>query len=96
LQDQLGDDYTLLDLRGDCDTSALERAFGKIGAQLKVLRLDEKRVREVYGRSVFLIRPDLHIVWRGDAPPADSTELAELATGWRQSQRAAPRLKVMV
>jgi 2-polyprenyl-6-methoxyphenol hydroxylase-like FAD-dependent oxidoreductase len=96
LQDRLGDDYTLLDLKGDCDATALEHAFGKIGAKLKVLRLDEKRVREVYGRSVFLLRPDLHIVWRGDAAPADSTGLAEMATGWRRSQRAAPQPRVMV
>jgi len=84
LQDRLGDEYTLLDLKGNCDAAALERAFARIGASLKILHLDEKRVREVYGRSIFLIRPDLHIVWRGDAPPADPVGLAELATGWRQ------------
>ena len=37
----------------------------------KVLHLDEPRVRDVYGASVFLLRPDLHIAWRGDGPPAD-------------------------
>lgn len=84
LQDRLGDEYTLLDLTGNCDTAGLERAFARIGASLKILHLDEKRVREVYGRSIFLIRPDLHIVWRGDTPPADPVGLAELATGWRQ------------
>jgi 2-polyprenyl-6-methoxyphenol hydroxylase-like FAD-dependent oxidoreductase len=97
LQDRLGDDYTLLDLSGDCDTRALEEAFRKIGAPLDVLHLDEKRVREVYGKSVFLLRPDLHIVWRGDGPPDDAAALAALATGWRQPQRASqPRLKVAV
>ena len=96
LQDRLGDNYTLLDLEGNCDTAALERAFAKIGAPLKILHLDEKRVREVYGKSVFLLRPDLHIVWRGNASPADPTGLAELATGWRQPLCAAPRRKVAV
>ena len=82
LQDILGDDYTLLDLRGDADTSALEAAFGNLGAPLRVIRRDEKRVHAVYGASVFLLRPDLHIVWRGDAPPPDAAALAALATGW--------------
>jgi 2-polyprenyl-6-methoxyphenol hydroxylase-like FAD-dependent oxidoreductase len=82
LQDILGDDYTLLDLRGDADTSALEAAFRARGAPLTVIRRDEKRVRDVYGASVFLLRPDLHIVWRGDEAPSDAVGLAALATGW--------------
>jgi hypothetical protein len=39
-------------------------------------------VRGVYGASVFLLRPDLHIVWRGDRAPTDAAGLAALATGW--------------
>jgi hypothetical protein len=35
------DDYTLLDLTGACDTTALEMAFDRIGAPLEVLHLDE-------------------------------------------------------
>ena len=82
LQDILGDGYTLLDLRGDADTTALQAAFRARGAPLEVIRRDEKRVREVYGASLFLLRPDLHIVWRGDRAPADPVGLAALATGW--------------
>ena len=81
LQDVLGDDYTLLDLRGDCPTAQIEAAFHALGAPLGVLRLDEPRVRDVYGASVFLLRPDLHIVWRGDGAPPDPVGLATLATG---------------
>ena len=95
LQDRLGDNYTLLDLRGDCDSVPLEEAFRKVGAPLDVLHLDEKRVRDVYGASVFLLRPDLHIVWRGDGPPDDPAELAALATGWRQPHAVRqPRLRL--
>jgi hypothetical protein len=83
LQDILGDDYTLLDLRGDADTAALEAAFGALGAPLGVVRRDEKRVRDIFGASVFLLRPDLHIVWRGEAAPTDPAALATLATGWK-------------
>ena len=83
MQDVLGDDYTLLDLRGDCDTAPLEAAFRALGAPLKVLRLDEARVRDMYGAAAFLLRPDLHIVWRGDGPPLDADGLAALTTGHR-------------
>jgi hypothetical protein len=93
LQDILGDDYTLLDLKGDADTASLEAAFRARGAALAVIRRDEPRVRGVYGASVFLLRPDLHIVWRSDGAPSDAEGLAALATGWvgdrnRVSERA--------
>ena len=82
LQDILGDDYTLLDLKGDADTTAIESAFRARGAPLAVIRREEPRVRGVYGASVFLLRPDLHIVWRGDGAPTDPAGLAARATGW--------------
>jgi hypothetical protein len=81
LQDVLGNDYTLLDLRGDCDVGPLVAAFRAVGAPLEVLQLDEERVRSVYGAALFLLRPDLHIVWRGDRAPPDPAGLAALATG---------------
>jgi hypothetical protein len=84
MQDVLGDDYTLLDLHGDCDAAPIAAAFRALGAPLKVLHLDEPRVRDVYGASVFLLRPDLHIAWRGDGPPPDPNGLAALVTGRRQ------------
>ena len=81
LQDVLADDYTLLDLRGDCDAGPLLESFRATGAPLDVLHLNEERVRSVYGASVFLLRPDLHIVWRGNDPPANPEALTALATG---------------
>ncbi len=89
LQDVLGPDYSLLDLRGDCDAAPLVAAFRAYGAPLDVLHLDEERVRNVYGASVFLLRPDLHIAWRGNGPPSDPTALAAMATGRKQTATAA-------
>jgi hypothetical protein len=43
--------------------------------------MDEPLLRELYNGSVFLIRPDLHIAWRGDGPPENPVELAALVTG---------------
>lgn len=82
MQDILGDGYTLLDLRGECDTTALEAAFRKIGAPLDVVRLDEPHVRDTYGRSVLLLRPDLHIAWSGHAPLPEPAALARRVTGY--------------
>jgi FAD binding domain len=84
MQDVLGNDYTLLDLQGCCDADPLAAAFRALGAPLEVVHLSEERVREVYGASVFLLRPDLHIVWRGYGPPPDPAGLAALATGQQQ------------
>jgi hypothetical protein len=88
MQDVLGDNYTLLDLTGACDTAVLEAAFARIGAPLTVLRLDEAHVRNVYGCSLLLLRPDLHIVWRGEILPAAVDELAVAATGHAETAQS--------
>lgn len=81
LQDVGGDWYTLLDFDGDNDTSEFEAAFRSIRAPLKVLRLDEPHMRKLYDKKLFLLRPDLHIAWRGDKPPASTRELVDRVTG---------------
>jgi 2-polyprenyl-6-methoxyphenol hydroxylase-like FAD-dependent oxidoreductase len=81
LHDLLGDGYTFLDLTGRCDAEQLRRAFREHGAPLDVLQLNEVHLRTVYGCSMLLVRPDLHIVWRGDYAPEDPIGLAALATG---------------
>jgi hypothetical protein len=80
--DCIGDGYTLLRL-GDSktDTSALAAAFGKIGAPFTALNLPGDEARTTYGRDLVLVRPDLHVVWRGNAPPDDPVRLAAMATG---------------
>jgi hypothetical protein len=76
LHDVLGDDFTLLDLTGHSEIGPLEEAFSKLGAPLRIVRLDEPEIRTVYGFNVLLLRPDLHIAWRGDVSPPDPTELS--------------------
>jgi hypothetical protein len=83
LHDRIGDGYTLLRLAGaQADgAAALTRAFAAYGAPLAVLDIGEDRPRDVYGTSLLLLRPDLHVVWRGNQLPADPARLAALATG---------------
>jgi len=81
LQDVLGNDYTLLDLTGSYDSSAMEAAFAEIGAPLEVVRLDEPHVRETLKASVLLLRPDLHIAWRERGYPEKIGDIARVVTG---------------
>jgi hypothetical protein len=84
LHDRLGDGFTLLRLAGTrADTSALERALAEAGAPLDVLTRPEPRLREAYGADLLLLRPDLHVAWRGDAAPQDPGELAAALAGHR-------------
>ena len=81
-QDCIGDGYTLLRLgNSKADVSALERAFRGIGAPFTVLDLTGAAARDIYGRDLILVRPDLHVVWRSNAPPENPAALAALATG---------------
>jgi hypothetical protein len=92
MQDALGDDYNFVDLTGSCDTSGIEAEFARLGAPLQVLHIDDPHVRDIYDCSLLLLRPDLHVYWRGDALPRTTTELAEAATGHQGSWR--PELAV--
>ena len=81
MQDRLGPGYTLLRFRGAPDTTALERAMRATGAPFGVLEIADDTAREVYGRDLLLLRPDLHVAWRGNVMPDEPDKLAALATG---------------
>jgi 2-polyprenyl-6-methoxyphenol hydroxylase-like FAD-dependent oxidoreductase len=82
LHDQIGDGYTLLRLAGtQADTSGLAPAFAAYGAPFTTLDIGDERPRELYGCDLLLVRPDLHVVWRGNQLPADPARLAAIATG---------------
>ena len=46
-----------------------------------VLDVPDRIAREIYGYDLILIRPDMHVVWRGNAPPEDPADVAAIATG---------------
>lgn len=68
LFDQLGEGFTLLKLT-DIDCSAFEEAADRAGMPLKIVDVRDENVRRIYGRELFLIRPDQHIAWRADIVP---------------------------
>lgn len=84
VQDRIGygDHYTLLRLDPRADASGFADAFRAAGAPFKVLDLDDAHARAVYGYGLMLLRPDMHIAWRGNEPPKDAAKLARMATGF--------------
>jgi hypothetical protein len=79
-----GHGYTLLRFAGaggNGGLRALGRAFAAFGAPYAVLDLSDERARDIYRYDLILVRPDLHVVWRGNALPDDPGRLAAMATG---------------
>jgi len=74
IQDRIGRGYTLLRLGGS------KAAFG-MNAPFEVLDIPDAVARDLYGYDLILLRPDLHIAWRGNQMPADPQRLAALITG---------------
>jgi hypothetical protein len=82
MQDHIPEGYTILRLGGSkADVSLLESAIRARAAPATVLEVPDRIVREIYGYDLILVRPDLHVVWRGNAPPEDAGEVAAIATG---------------
>jgi 2-polyprenyl-6-methoxyphenol hydroxylase-like FAD-dependent oxidoreductase len=82
MQDHIPDGFTILKLGGSrADTGGLQRAIAARGAPVAVLDVPDRIVRDVYGYDLILLRPDLHVVWRGNAAPEDAAEVAAVATG---------------
>jgi hypothetical protein len=72
VQDLIPDDgFTLLRLR-DHDVP---------GLPFRVVDVRDERARELYGADLILLRPDLHVAWRGNRPPDDPAALAMRVTG---------------
>lgn len=85
--DRLGQGFTLLRL---AENPAPGKEFGDAmverGAPLSVVDLPISKLRDLYAKDYLLLRPDLHVAWRGDTPPPAA--LAEIVTGGRSAVAA--------
>jgi len=82
IQDRIGDGYAILKLGCTAaDVRGLEQAIAARGAPVEVLDVPDAVAREVYGCDLILVRPDLHVVWRGNVAPDDPVHVAAVATG---------------
>ena len=94
----LGDGRSLIDLYGRGftllrfgeaapDVSAIERAFKDRNVPLSVASVIDPAIASLYERRLVLVRPDGHVAWRSDAPPADPLALVERVRGASASTR---------
>lgn len=82
IQDRIGDGYTIVRLgRAGPATTGLERAMKAHGAPVTTLDIPDSAARDLYQHDIILLRPDMHIVWRGNRVPKDVQSIAATATG---------------
>jgi 2-polyprenyl-6-methoxyphenol hydroxylase-like FAD-dependent oxidoreductase len=51
------------------------------GVPLRTVTIDEPEAAEIYERKLVLVRPDGHVAWRGDRPPADALAIIDRVRG---------------
>ncbi|MRH28018.1 2-polyprenyl-6-methoxyphenol hydroxylase [Microbacterium sp. SYP-A9085] len=85
IQDDLGWEFTLIATGGidDAEAAGFVDAFARLGVPFRVYRPESEDAVAAYGTGLLLVRPDLHIVWRGASAPEDALAVARLVTGQR-------------
>jgi 2-polyprenyl-6-methoxyphenol hydroxylase-like FAD-dependent oxidoreductase len=82
VHDRVGAGYCLLRLGAAAEgAEALTQAFRELGTPLQLLDLDDMTLRDAYGADLLLLRPDLHVCWRGARVPPHARDLASVVTG---------------
>jgi 2-polyprenyl-6-methoxyphenol hydroxylase-like FAD-dependent oxidoreductase len=80
--ERLADGFTLVALGGDGEPAAAFRAAAKdLGVPLTVIADTFDGQRAAYGRRLILVRPDQHVAWAGNDPPADAAAVLRRAVG---------------
>jgi 2-polyprenyl-6-methoxyphenol hydroxylase-like FAD-dependent oxidoreductase len=81
LFDRLGPWFTLVKTDPEADAGPLEAAARDRGVPLEVYSPDFPGLADLYEAKLVLVRPDQHVAWRGDGPPADPAALIDLVSG---------------
>jgi 2-polyprenyl-6-methoxyphenol hydroxylase-like FAD-dependent oxidoreductase len=81
LYDAMGPEYSLLRFDPAVETAALEAAARLRGVPLKIFDLETSSASAFAGSRLILSRPDQHVAWRGDVPPADPLALIDRIRG---------------
>jgi hypothetical protein len=85
LYDQLASGFNLV-LVGITRSAAkpITDVFKALRAPLSILEVDPSAFATILGRKMLLVRPDLHVAWRGDLPPEDTRAVVRMALGFDQ------------
>ena len=81
LYDKLGDGLSLLQFGDEASGEGLINAAKEMNIPLKLIKLENNYKDDVYKENLILVRPDLHIAWRGNTIPVDCSALLKLVTG---------------
>jgi hypothetical protein len=84
LYDRFDTGFTVLvtDASAEASGRRLLETIKTANMRVALLMLDNARLRELYGRSLVLIRPDQHVAWRGDTLPADLSGIIDRVGGF--------------
>ncbi|MEL6830941.1 MAG: hypothetical protein AAFO63_12485, partial [Pseudomonadota bacterium] len=80
LFDHLGREFTILKF-GDTDESGLVSAAETAGLPLKVVSINDPKIKALYERDLVLVRPDQHVAWRGNSAPTDAAAIIDKVRG---------------
>lgn len=81
LFDTLGMGFTVLLLGPGADPSAFTAAAERLGVPLAVVQLGDEPDAKILDAPAVLVRPDQHVVWRGDLAGADASAILATALG---------------
>jgi 2-polyprenyl-6-methoxyphenol hydroxylase-like FAD-dependent oxidoreductase len=86
VQDDCGPGFTVIDCGGDAaPLRPVLSAFSDLSCPASVLDLSASAdAARVYESRYLLVRPDLHVAWRGEEPPRNPDALVKLVTGGQQ------------
>ena len=89
LYDELGSGFALVLTRRGAEPGGFEAAAAVRKLPLVILDLSEAEFDDMEGPAV-LVRPDQHVVWRGEAGSVDAGAVLDVAAGWTAVTVALP------
>lgn len=86
IQDQINPMcYTLVNLSGDPKANhSFAQQFEELAVPFEALDVGSQAAKAVYEKDLLLLRPDMHVAWRGDAVPSNVSEIVARVTGHQQ------------
>ncbi len=82
LYDAMDEGFVLLRFDPDVAVDAIMQAARERAMPLQLLDLGAEMAPAAYTTALVLARPDRHVAWRGDGPPADPAGLLAAVSGW--------------
>lgn len=80
--DLFGEGFVLLRLGANApDAATLVNAAAARSVPLKVVAIADEKVAQLYQQPLVLVRPDLHVAWRGDRAPTDAVGVLDTIRG---------------